>query len=273
MDRISRVNRTLDFVDHVSRESQRFASALAGASADARVPTCPDWDADDLLWHLAEVQWFWGTIVRERIADAAEVEGLAAERPSGRAGLREFYERVSNDLVQTLADTSPDTVVWTWSDDHTVGFIRRRQAHEALIHRIDAELTAASRTPMDASLSADGVDEVLKVMYGGAPPWGTFTPDDSKTVRLMATDTDDSWFVTLGRFSGSDPDGDRVVDDEPDIRVAASDSGQAAAATISGLAVDLDCELWHRPVVATVERSGDEATLAEFAAAIAPGID
>jgi uncharacterized protein (TIGR03083 family) len=273
MDKIARMNHALDFVDHVSRESRRFASALAETPADAQVPTCPDWDADDLLWHLAEVQWFWGTIVRQRIADAAQVEGLAVERPSGRAALREFYERVSTDLIQTIADTSPDTVVWTWSDDHTVGFIRRRQAHEALIHRVDAELTAARRTPMDTALSADGVDEILRVMYGGAPPWGTFTPDESKTVRLIATDTADSWLVTLGRFSGTDPDGDRSYDDEPDMRVAAADSGEAAAATVSGLAVDLDCELWHRPAFDAVERSGDEATLGEFAAAIAPGIN
>ena len=34
-------------------------------------------------------------------------------------------------------------------DDHTVGFIRRKQAHEALIHRIDAEVAAGNRTPMD----------------------------------------------------------------------------------------------------------------------------
>lgn len=267
------MNHRLDFVGHVSRESHRFASVLAEASADAQVPTCPDWDADDLLWHLAEVQWFWGTIVRERMADAAEVERLAVERPSGRTALRDFYARVSNDLVQTLTDTPPDTVVWTWSNDHTAGFVRRRQAHEALIHRLDAELTASHRTPMDAALSADGVDEVLRVMYGGEPPWGTFTPDEAKTVRLLATDTDDSWFVTLGRFSGSDPNGDRSFDNEPDMRVAASDSGQPAAATISGLAVDLDCDLWHRPVIAAVDRSGDEAALAEFAAATAAGIN
>jgi uncharacterized protein (TIGR03083 family) len=267
------MKQALDFVDHVSRESQRFALALAGAPPDAQVPTCPGWDADDLLWHLAEVQWFWGTIVRDRLTEPAEVEELKPDRPSGRAGLREFYDRNSAALVNALAETPADTVVWTWSDDHTVQFIRRRQAHEALIHRLDAELTAACRTAMDPALSADGVDEAMRVMYGGAPPWGTFAPDESKTVRLIATDSDNSWFVTLGRFSGSDPGGDRVFDDEADMRVAASDSGERAVATIAGRAVDLDCALWHRPGTGAVERSGDEATLREFAATIAPGIN
>ncbi len=51
------------------------------------------------------------------------------------------------------------------------------------------------------------------------------TADGDRHRRLLVGDA--------GRFSGSDPDGDRTVDDEPDLRVAASDSGQAAAATIS----------------------------------------
>ena len=38
------------------------------------MPSCPDWNADDLLWHLAEVQWFWATIVRERVTDATRRE-------------------------------------------------------------------------------------------------------------------------------------------------------------------------------------------------------
>ena len=57
-----------------------------------------------------------------------------------------------------------------------MGFVRRRQAHEALIHRIDAELTAGRRTPVDPLLGADGVDEALRVMYGGVPGVGQVHP-------------------------------------------------------------------------------------------------
>ncbi len=59
----------LDFLDHLERESARFAAAIGSAPGAAVVPSCPDWNADDLLWHLAEVQWFWATIVRERLTD------------------------------------------------------------------------------------------------------------------------------------------------------------------------------------------------------------
>jgi hypothetical protein len=59
----------LDYLDHLARESARFVAVLRDTAPGARVPSCPDWDADDLLWHLAEVQWNWGTIVREHITE------------------------------------------------------------------------------------------------------------------------------------------------------------------------------------------------------------
>ena len=58
----------------------------------------------------------------------------------------------------------------------------------------------------------------------------------------------------------------------PDMRIATSDPGLPAAATVTGAAADLDCELWHRPPVGPVERTGSEAVLAELDATIAPGI-
>lgn len=260
----------LDYVAHLTRESTRFAEAIASAPPEAPVPSCPGWTADDLLWHLAWVQWWWATIVRDHLT-GPQAERLQPERPPGRDGLLEFYQRASRDLRRILGTGTADTPAWTWSDDHTVGFIRRKQAHEALIHRIDAEVTAGHRTSMDPRLSADGVDEVLRVMYSGVPAWGSFAADESKTLRIQATDTGDTWLITLGRFTGTDPEG--TCYDEPDFHVADSDSGEPTLALISGSAADLDCWLWHRPPITAIGRSGDSDVQAEFTAAIAPGIN
>jgi uncharacterized protein (TIGR03083 family) len=261
----------LDFVAHLTRESALFATAIRETAPDAPVPTCPGWNADDLLWHLGEVQWFWGTVVREK-ANRQQAEELKPPRPGDRAGLLAFYERTSRGLSEILAATPPGSPAWTWSDDQTVGFIRRRQAHEALIHRVDAEVTAGHQTPLDPALSGDGVDEALRVMYGGVPAWGTFRPDDTLTLRLRATDTGDSWFVTLGQFTGTDP-GDGRSYDEPDLHSADRDPGTVAAAEVAGTAADLDCWLWHRPTSTPVKPSGDQRVLSRFEAAIAPGIN
>jgi uncharacterized protein (TIGR03083 family) len=260
----------LDYLAHLASDSARFAAAIQEAAPQARVPSCPGWDADDLLWHLAEVQFFWGTIVRHGLS-GGEAEKRKPERPAGRASLLEFCRRASGDLGEALASASPGAYAWTWSDDKTVGFIRRRQAHEALIHRVDAELTAGSRTPLDARLAADGVDEALRVMYGGGPDWGRFTPVSGQAVRLRATDTGDSWLVTAGRFTGTDPDDGTVVD-EPDIQAADHDTGATAPAEITGGAADLDCWLWHRAPLGPVQRSGDPAVLGSLDAVLGQSI-
>ncbi len=105
----------VNYLDHLARESARFAAALRDTAPETPVPSCPDWDADDLLWHLAEVQWFWGTIVREGIT-REQAEELKPERPAGQAGLLAFYERASRDLGAILAERAPDSPAWTWSD-------------------------------------------------------------------------------------------------------------------------------------------------------------
>ena len=135
-----------------------------------------------------------------------------------------------------------------WAEDKTVGYIRRRQAHEALIHRLDAELTVGAVTPLDADLAADGVDECLAIMYGGIPEdWGTFTPT-AAPVRFHLTDRPDAdAAVQPGRFVGTDPDDGTAYDEDALGLVADAE----VAATVSGTADDVDAWLWHR--------RGDEA--------------
>ncbi len=257
-----------DLLTHLAAESARFLQVLSTAPPGAPVPTCPGWTADDLLWHLGEVQWFWGTIVRDGLT-GQQAEQRKPARPAGRAALADFYRESSRGLAAALAAAAPDQAAWTWSHDHTVGFVRRRQAHEALIHRIDAEVTAGSRTGMDPALSADGVDEALRVMFAGLPGWATFTPEPDQTLRMTTTDTSDSWLVVLGTMTGTDGD---TSYHEPCIAVADTDPGAETAATISGAAQDLDCWLWGRPPTGQVTQTGDPGVLDGFGAVVADGI-
>jgi uncharacterized protein (TIGR03083 family) len=270
-DLTTRDTTTLDYLTHLARDSARFVEVLRQAPAGARVPTCADWDADNLLWHLTTVQWFWGMIVGRALTASADVEALEHNaRPGDREELIASFRRASDDLVRHLRAAPPDMPAWTWSDEQSVGFIRRRQAHEALIHRLDAELTVSDRTPMDAGLSADGVDEILRVMYGSTRSRGHFTPDATGTVRVRGTDMARSWLLTLGQLTGTDDDD--AAHDGPGLVVAESDTGEPAAATVSGAAADLDCWLWHRPSAGQLERSGDPLVLERLEQFIARGI-
>ncbi len=254
----------LDFATALQQESARFVSVLAEVPAGSRVPTCPDWDVDDLLWHLADVQWFWGEIVQHRAA-TAEGAGEHPPRPPDRAGLLALFDRVSARLQHQLATTPAPTPVWMWARDHrTVGYIARRQAHEAMIHRVDAELTAGvHRLPLDPALAADGVDEMLRIMASDGPDGVDLRPGPGQTwLRVVATDVvpGRSWLLRPARLVGVDADGEAI--DEATVLVAPDDDGRPAAATVGGAAADLDCLMWNRPPVGPLTRDGDPEALA-----------
>jgi uncharacterized protein (TIGR03083 family) len=257
-----------DYLVHLAADSARFAAVLRRTPYHASVPTCPGWDAADLFFHLTEVQAFWARIVGRRLTSGEEAEELETQRPSSDDDLPGLFAEWTQALQEALRATPPDVRVWTWANEQTAGFSYRRQAHEALIHRLDAELTAGERTPIDPRLAADGVDEVLGVMYGEPPAWGTFTPDENHVVRFTASDTGDVWTVTVGRFTGRSPDG-------AEHEMACLDwvsAELAPTAEVSGTAADLDCWLWRRPPAGPVTQSGDEDTLARLAEVMADGV-
>ena len=260
----------LDFLAHLRDESARFLGALTNADLARQVPSCPDWTGADLLWHLGEVQWFWGTVVRERLQSPEGLEGPS--RPDSDHGLVQFFEEQSARLLLALTDADPAEEVYMWADDKTVGYIRRRQAHEALIHRLDAELTTGSDpTPFDPALASDGLQEVIDVMYGGHPPWGTFTPGGPQ-LQVATEDTGLVLPIVLGRFAGTDPESGEAVD-EADLSVEDADPGATPAAVVRGRAEDLDARAWHRRDDSALTVEGDRAAYSQLLAVLAAPID
>ena len=92
--------------------------------------------------------------------------GRSARRRRRGAGAAEVVRRPPRGLRHVLrgADRGtgggrPGRAGRAWSTEQTVGFPFRRQAAEALIHRLDAEQTADRVTLLDPELAADGVDE------------------------------------------------------------------------------------------------------------------
>ncbi|GAB3762680.1 uncharacterized protein (TIGR03083 family) [Nocardioides ginsengisegetis] len=258
-----------DYLRAIRDESHRFREVLTDCDPAARVPGCPAWDADDLLWHLAETQWFWARTVRER-PDSPDDSDDGPERPEGHDALLEAFDDYSAQLVTELGKADPADTAWTWSAEQTVGFIHRRQAHEALVHRLDAEQAAGAVTPLDPRLAADGVEECLDVMFGAAPSWGTWHPLQH-FLRVDCTDTGDSVWVQVGRFTGTNPaDGTDV--DEDDIRVVDAPRAEPDA-VIEGPAGALDAWLWRRSDDAEIKVHGDRGIYGHFRKAVNHPID
>ena len=253
-----------DYLKHLRSESARFREVLSTCAPRALVPGCPAWNAADLLCHLTEVQHCGAHVVRSRPASPDGYTGPA--RAGSHSERLTSFDAASDALTEALEDADPAEPAWTWSTEQTVGFILRRQAHEALIHRVDAEQAAGSAvTGLDPALAADGVAEVLDVLYGAHPSWGTFSPL-AHYVRLDLTDVGESVWVQLGHLSGTDP-ADGVHYEEDEIAVVA-DPGTEADAVVEGPADAMDVWLWRRGDDAAIRVHGDKRVYDHFRAAV-----
>ncbi|MEL6983656.1 MAG: maleylpyruvate isomerase N-terminal domain-containing protein, partial [Actinomycetota bacterium] len=234
---------------------------------------------DDLVWHLTHVQHFWASIVGDQLDGPEAI--VWPERPSS-TGLVPHFDEVSARLVAALTNADPEAPCWSWYEhDQRVGWVLRRQAHEALIHRVDADLALAAVGgsdvgPVDGALAADGIDEMLDIMLGAepVPAWATWTLD-GPTIRLVATTDlgpDRSWLASPGRLTGTDADGKDqdlaaiqvtdlgpAVGDADDADNADGADGAEASAVVRGPAAELDLWLWRRGQLADAVVTGDRA--------------
>ena len=198
-------------------------------------------------------------MVAHRPQNPDEMEYAAPERPDGLDALLAAYDEAHAAFTAAVAAADPADAAYSWSGDpanHTVGFTYRRQAHEALIHRLDAELAAGDVTPLDQALAADGVEEVLDVMYGHLPPWGSFDPLPHY-LEFRLSDAGTSVWTQIGTFSGTAPDGQEYAH-EKDMHVVAH-PGVPADVVVTGEAGAMDAWLWQRRDDAGISVTGDPA--------------
>jgi len=79
-------------------------------------------------------------------------------------------------------------------------FWSRRQFHEAMVHRVDAERAAGIPPVIDPVHAVDAIDEFLENIPCGrasGPAIAALAAEGSATVHLHATDADGEWTVRL----------------------------------------------------------------------------
>ncbi|MFI2103903.1 maleylpyruvate isomerase family mycothiol-dependent enzyme [Isoptericola sp. NPDC019693] len=238
----------MDALASLARDSALLVTAVEAAPTGAEVPACPGWTAADLAHHVALVQSFWASVVgREPGSGRPGGDVVPLERPADDALLAGLLRDATARLVTALAGRDPLEPCWSWHPEgRSVGWVTRRQQHEALVHRVDAERTAGQGvTPLDPDIAADGVDEVLDVLLGGHPAWTTFAPDGG-TVAVVVDAPGEAphrWDVGLGRVRGTGPGSGRYYDVPGGLLV---DDGGEPDAVVAGAAADLDLWLWGR---------------------------
>ncbi|PPK67775.1 maleylpyruvate isomerase family mycothiol-dependent enzyme [Actinokineospora auranticolor] len=226
-----------DYLEHLAADTARLREAAAGTLTET-VPTCAPWTGADLLLHVAEVYRHKATTMRHNAWPSPWPPDFTGADPV--AAYDDAYAELRTEL--STRDAEETTLTW-YPPEQTVGFWARRMAHEALIHRVDAELTAGLPiTPIPADLAADGVDEVLTCFLAFATAEypqafeGALDALDGRTVRVDAGDS--SWFVTLA----------------PTITVAAEGT---ADATVTGDPDQVLLWLWRRVEDPTLKFEGD----------------
>jgi uncharacterized protein (TIGR03083 family) len=226
-------------------ESSRFSRAARGP-LDARVPSCPEWSLGDLVWHLGGVQWFWSEVVRRRATDR---EGIEEHREMPDDRLPTWFDGVSEGLIGALVSSDPGTRVWSWAGgQQDVAWVARRQAHEAAVHRWDAQLATGEPEPIDAALAADGIDEFFEWMFGPEDVQGF---DGSVGVHLAPTEGETTWVVSVR-----------------DGRIDLGGDAATADVTARAPASDLLLLLWRRVGPDDVKIEGDRSALERFLAIV-----
>ncbi|MEE1649679.1 maleylpyruvate isomerase N-terminal domain-containing protein [Brachybacterium sp. J144] len=273
----------------IAREADRLAAVLARADPAARVPTCPDWTADDLLWHLTEVHEFWAAILREGVTSEEEVQRIEeakSPRPEDREELLARRAAATAALLDQLGAHEDEDPAWFWfSEVQGVGATRRMQPHEATVHRVDAELTADldQLSPIAPEDALAGLDHVLQVMWPAGfewiPDWATLRP---VAVVEIAPAGDEARQLLISRWSGTRPrDGQEF--DAPVGRPLAdpADADGLPRARAAGTPQALDLWAWGRVRALdrlpggpqTVDVDGDPEAVAQLEALIAEGHD
>lgn len=233
-----------DFLAATARDGAAFADAIDAAGLSARVAACPAWSTADLTWHLAEVHDFWRTIVGDHRDTWEGYEQPARPADDELVG---FYRDGLAAVLAVLAAADPEQPNWTWSNDHSAGFVIRRMAHETAVHNWDAQQAAGIVVGIDASLASDGIDEFLTHMLGDGS--GDAEPVGG-SVHLHCTDVAGEWTLQASEVHGFDVTREHAKGD----------------AAIRGAASDILLALWRRRGIETVDVVGDAAVAARFLA-------
>ena len=174
----------------LAEENQRFVEAAQAAGWSSEVPACPGWDAAELVFHMCKVQsMFHGMLT----TDASSPKDLPRhERPSTSEALADLFLAGARRLEHLLENTPDDKEVWTFTGPRPAAWVKRRMAHEVLVHRFDAEITGGNVSQVDEVVAADGIDEKFGVFL----PWFGDKVRLGGTLHVHCSDTDGEWMLS-----------------------------------------------------------------------------
>jgi uncharacterized protein (TIGR03083 family) len=232
------------WLDELERACRFVERAVAGDVLELPVPACPGWDLAELLRHLGVVHRTVTAWIRAgrrpRSTPVAPADG----------DVRAWFADGWRGLQEALDSGPAGAPAATWCPwDGTLGFWRRRQAHEHLVHAIDvAQALGAAEPDVPDAVALDGIDEVLRLWLG--TQLGQVVGGRGDVVRLG---TGDRWW-TVGLHA-------RLVE--------VHDRPVAPEAVVRADPALLYRWLWGRAPNSVLDVEGDPAVVAELRSLLA----
>lgn len=237
--------------DQLLLQATAFADAVSSEAAgdlSGPVPTCPEWTLRDLARHLGQVHRRVAATITsgaERML-ARDAELPDGEPPESRDEVATWLLAGAAALVEAFDAGPHDREVGGFVGPTTVAWWDRRQLHELLVHRLDAEIAVGIEPLADVSpgLAVDGIAEwydlITAFRSGSRRLRGT-----GETVHLHATDEPSGeWFVRR------DTEGVTVTREHGKADVALRGPARALLATVTGRRGLDDLEVFGDPTLA-----------------------
>ncbi len=187
-----------DFL-HLLRVEMARLGAVDPDHLNKSIPHIEGWTVANVVGHTGWVALY----VTQAIAatpDSPPSRSDVPEPPPG-ADVLPWFDDAQRTLLSAIEAADPEHICPTFTGPQPVSWWQRRLAHEAAVHRWDADAAIGSPEGIDPAQAKDGIDEVFEVFATVRMQYDVLK-GDGETLHFHATDIDDGeWLVTLGAES------------------------------------------------------------------------
>jgi uncharacterized protein (TIGR03083 family) len=193
------------YCSEIVTQTGLLTAGIQGADLTAPVPSCPGWDAGQLLRHLGGAHRWATAVVRSREPVQEQFRDFPGSVGEDPAAVGTWLAEGAAQLAATLREAGPGVPMWTPVTGGNSNFYARRFTHETLIHRADAMLALGEAFTAGPEIALDNINEWMELgslaMHFEVHPWMRELLGPGRTLHFHATDTEPEasaeWIVDL----------------------------------------------------------------------------